>query len=70
MEKAQQYEKCKCCGKNTLSADSLFDICENCGWQDDAVQNDNPDYIPYLCGFIRYVAGVLPSGDSLNWQRK
>ena len=44
MEKAQQYEKCKCCGKNTLSVDSLFDICENCGWQDDAVQNDNPDY--------------------------
>ena len=24
MEKAQQYEKCKCCGKNTLSADSLL----------------------------------------------
>ena len=43
MEKAQQYEKCKCCGKNTLSADSLFDICENCGWQDDAVYKS--DYI-------------------------
>ena len=43
---------------------------KNCGWQDDAVQNDNPDDIPYLCGFIRYVAGVLPSGDPLNWQRK
>ncbi|NLB54084.1 MAG: hypothetical protein GX808_14260 [Syntrophomonadaceae bacterium] len=35
---------CACCGKPTLEKDSLFEICEVCGWQDDAVQNDDPGY--------------------------
>lgn len=32
--------KCACCGKLV----EKFDICENCGWQDDNVQNKNPDF--------------------------
>ncbi|ADZ84461.1 CPCC family cysteine-rich protein [Cellulosilyticum sp. ST5] len=32
--------KCACCGEEV----DKFDICEACGWQDDGLQNDNPDY--------------------------
>lgn len=32
---------CKCCGKEVVEK---FDICETCGWQNDPVQNDDPDY--------------------------
>jgi hypothetical protein len=40
-----QYDrKCACCG-NALSPDlKFFDICKVCGWQDDPIQNDDPDY--------------------------
>lgn len=31
---------CAVCG----SPVDLFDICEVCGWQDDTVQNNNPDF--------------------------
>jgi hypothetical protein len=39
-----QYDrKCACCG-NALSPElKFFDICK-CGWQDDPIQNDDPDY--------------------------
>lgn len=36
--------KCPCCGKHTLEADSMFDVCNNCGWQSDPVQNEDPNY--------------------------
>jgi hypothetical protein len=36
--------KCACCG-NALSPELKFhDICKVCGWQDDPIQNDEPDY--------------------------
>jgi hypothetical protein len=36
--------KCACCG-NALSPElKFFDICKVCGWQDDPIQNDDPDY--------------------------
>ncbi len=35
------YSKiCACCGAET----EKHDICLNCGWQDDNVQNSDPDY--------------------------
>jgi hypothetical protein len=37
-------KKCECCGFFTLPEDSIFEICPLCGWQDDGVQNDDPDY--------------------------
>lgn len=37
-------KQCVCCGQFTLEKDSIFEICSVCGWQDDAVQNDDPDY--------------------------
>jgi hypothetical protein len=35
---------CACCGFPTLPVDSIFEICPFCGWHDDGVQNDDPDY--------------------------
>jgi hypothetical protein len=40
----QQNKNCACCGFPTLPQDSLFEICPICGWQDDPVQNDDPDF--------------------------
>lgn len=31
--------RCACCGELV----EKYDICENCGWQDDNVQNNNPN---------------------------
>ena len=37
-------KKCACCGNYSLEDDSLFEICDVCNWQQDAVMEDNPDY--------------------------
>jgi len=37
-------QKCACCGNNTLEDDSLFEICDVCGWQQDAVAEHDPNY--------------------------
>lgn len=41
----QKY-KCLCCGKETLSnkPPGTFEICSECGWEDDNIQYENPDY--------------------------
>lgn len=36
--------KCPVCGKYYFEEDSDFDICEVCGWENDGLQNANPDY--------------------------
>ncbi len=33
-----------CCGQQDVE---FFDICDICGWQNDGLQNDKPDY---ACG--------------------
>jgi len=36
--------KCPCCENLTLDSSGHFDICSVCGWEDDSLQSDNPDY--------------------------
>lgn len=40
----EQKRKCKCCGEMTIDEDDMFDICDNCGWESDPIQEENPDY--------------------------
>lgn len=36
--------KCPVCGKYEFPEIDSFDVCEACGWEDDGVQEDDPDY--------------------------
>lgn len=36
-------KKCICCGLGYVD-DGGDDICNVCGWQDDDIQNDDPDF--------------------------
>ncbi|KEQ12214.1 CPCC family cysteine-rich protein [Endozoicomonas numazuensis] len=42
---SKRYQ-CSCCNYLTLSSnsDSSFDICPVCYWENDCIQNENPDY--------------------------
>ena len=35
--------KCPVCGKYDFEKKHSLEICECCGWQDDAIQEENPD---------------------------
>ena len=35
---------CSCCGQLTLESEGHFDVCDSCGWEDDNIQRDDPDY--------------------------
>ncbi len=37
-------KRCLCCGYKTIDAELQFEICPVCFWQDDDIQNKNPDY--------------------------
>lgn len=41
MERNELTHKCVCCGKTDVVE---FDICPICSWEDDGVQNDDPDF--------------------------
>lgn len=36
--------KCPVCGKHDFKEDNNFDICPVCGWENDGVQLDDPDF--------------------------
>ena len=36
--------KCPCCGYYTLPGAGAYDVCPVCFWEDDPVQEDDPDY--------------------------
>lgn len=40
----QKNKPCACCGKETLPPNSVFEICPVCGWEDDDIQNEHPDF--------------------------
>ena len=35
---------CPVCGEYEFEIDNDFDVCEVCGWENDGVQFDDPDY--------------------------
>lgn len=43
----EEWFTCPCCGYLTLSEppSGTFEICEVCGWEDDRVQLDDPDWV-------------------------
>ena len=41
---ADKRYNCPCCGKTVFKEEHLFEICPNCGWEDDLVQFRNPDF--------------------------
>ncbi|CQR71668.1 hypothetical protein SOV_04640 [Sporomusa ovata DSM 2662] len=36
--------KCACCGNETITEPDFYEICPVCGWEDDGVQREDPDY--------------------------
>ncbi|MCF0116221.1 MAG: hypothetical protein HUJ56_12800 [Erysipelotrichaceae bacterium] len=36
------HAKCLCCGEYVMQ--DLYDICPVCGWENDPIQNDDPDF--------------------------
>ncbi|MCD8065760.1 MAG: hypothetical protein LUE15_01065 [Oscillospiraceae bacterium] len=36
--------KCPVCGQYEFPEEGSYAVCEVCGWEDDAVQEDDPDY--------------------------
>lgn len=35
---------CPCCGEYHFEEEDFFEVCEVCGWEDDSLQRDEPDY--------------------------
>lgn len=35
---------CPVCGKHHFEEEDFFEVCPICGWEDDGVQRDDPDY--------------------------
>lgn len=43
MEKNDEYKICECCKIGIIKKD-IYDICSECGWEDDPFQNDEIDF--------------------------
>lgn len=35
---------CPCCGSKVITTPGAYEICDECGWEDDPVQSADPDY--------------------------
>lgn len=36
--------KCPVCGEYEFETQGSYDVCDVCGWEDDPIQADKPDY--------------------------
>jgi len=36
--------KCPVCGERNFEEDNNFEVCDVCGWENDGVQLDDPDF--------------------------
>ena len=41
---AMKGQKCPVCGQYQFIVDDNFEVCPVCGWEDDGIQRENPDY--------------------------
>lgn len=39
------FHACPCCELCTIKEVGAYEICPTCGWEDDPVQRENPDYV-------------------------
>ena len=39
-----EKHKCPVCGQYEFPEEDSFDICDVCGWEDDGLQESEPDY--------------------------
>lgn len=39
-----EKHKCPVCGRYEFPDIDSYDVCDVCGWEDDIVQEDDPDY--------------------------
>lgn len=35
---------CPCCGKHKFEEVDFYEVCPVCGWEDDGIQRDDPNY--------------------------
>lgn len=54
---------CPCCAARVFSELGGYEICDFCGWEDDPVQFDDPDYVGGANGKSLNQA-------KLDWQKK
>ncbi|MEQ0582364.1 CPCC family cysteine-rich protein (plasmid) [Pantoea dispersa] len=40
----QEFHACPCCGNKTILELGGYEICSICGWEDDPVQAEDPDF--------------------------
>ena len=57
-EQPEEYT-CPCCGEKTLSTQGEYDICSNCGWEDDGIMDEkkysNPNHMTLKQGRKNYL---------------
>jgi hypothetical protein len=64
---------CPCCKQRTLTERGHYDICGICGWEDDPLQADDPDYTGGANGpslneaRLRFARGAETRSESRLW---
>ena len=40
----KKMNPCPCCGRKVIENPGDYEICPNCGWEDDPTQSQDPDF--------------------------